>query len=87
MQLDDEILTVGADVYHMLHGAGRVKSIAQDYATTVFGVTELIISDATIMKGDIKMIGLAKPLVFWQTNRHNRDVSAYLPIIRQLETL
>jgi hypothetical protein len=87
MQLDDEILKIGDGVYHLIHGQGTVKATNDNQATAVFGRLELIISKATIMQGKTKMFGVEKPLVFWRSKRHNRDVSEYSQIIEALDKL
>jgi hypothetical protein len=87
MQLDDVNLQIGSPIYHLIHGDGTIKSVRETNATAVFGRMEMVISDATITNNGIKMIGVQKPLVFWRNMPHNRDVSAYLPIILILDSL
>jgi hypothetical protein len=87
MQLDGLKLVVGSPVYHLTIGAGTITSVFANSAIAVFGKQEMTISAATIEMGGIKMIGLKKPLVYWQSAAYSKEVSAYSLIIEMMEKL
>lgn len=87
MQLDGLTLKIGSPVYHLTMGDGTVKSISEDSATAVFGKQEMIISAATVEVRGVKMLGIKKPLVYWQSAAYSKEVSAYSLIIEMMEKL
>lgn len=87
MILDGQLLKAGDKVFSLFRGEGTVLNATGSGAVVQFGATHVSISTASVEQNGQKVIGIAKPLVYWPKTRHSREVSAYLPIIRQLETL
>jgi hypothetical protein len=71
MNLDGNQLAIGDAVYHLQFGAGEVIAVAITNAQVNFGGMEVTISQGSLERHGLKMLGRGAPLVVWPERGEN----------------
>ena len=85
MNLDGNQLSLGDRIYHLQFGVGEVIAVALTNAQVDFGGMEITISQGSLERHGIKMVGRGAPLVVWPAL--GEDVTRLAAIVEEARKL
>lgn len=71
MNLDGNQIAVGDTIHHIQFGPGEVIAVAQTNVQVNFNGMEITVSEGSLERHGVKMVGRGAPLVIWPAKGEN----------------